>query len=692
MPSAIRFQPVRRAIPRACVLTLALFAAVAQAEEAPPSADATSLDRIVVTAEKQGRSQQETGTSTTVLNQRLLEARGLEDSREVLANLVNVTSVGVGNIAPSVRGVDGTGAAAGVDAFFAGTRPRLNLSIDGRPASYNEIVFGGNSLWDVEQVELLRGPQSLLQGRNAIAGTLAIKTKDPTWENEGSVRVLAGNRDRRQGAFALSGPIAGDQVAFRLAGDIQREHSYLDYIPIPGASDPGEYETRTVRGKLLFKPDALPDFSALLTFQHSQAKAPQVESESRPFGDKINSTPDMPVFANRSNAVIADTHWQLSERLRWDNLISATDLRVHRYAPVHGGIAVIDNREYVLEPKLVLDKGGARASGVFGAYFFKADQHETIDFPAEERFNDEIRTAALYGETQIGLSDAWELTLGARYERETHRRAGGEGVLVKINIDEAYSAFLPKLGISWKADDSWTFGGLISRGYNAGGGGVTLDFPIVSYSFDPEYVVNYEAYFRGELADGKVQLTGNVFYGDFRDMQLPFDLNLDPAVWSVVVRNADRAHNYGAEFGVRWKALPGLELYSDIGLLRTKISEYPGSGIQGNEFANAPSLTSNLGLIWRGQSGGEFSFNARYSNAYFSDVENRPFGRTDPYWIANAKGGYHFGGFYLFAGVENLFDDRSTIQISTYTNRPTPIDTASLIRPRSWSLGMQFDW
>ncbi|MGO1068788.1 TonB-dependent receptor [Lysobacter sp. CA199] len=663
----------------------------AHAEQAP-RADATSLDRIVVKAEKQGRSQQQTGTSATVLNQRMLEARGLEDSRAVLSNLVNVTNVGVGNVAPAVRGVDGTGPAGGVDAFFAGTRPRLNLAIDGRPASYNEIVFGGSSLWDVEQIELLRGPQSLLQGRNAIAGTLAIKTRDPSFEPEGSVRVLAGDYERRQAAFAVSGPLAGDQLAFRLSGDIQRQHSYLDFLPIPGASDPGEFETRTLRGKLLFKPEALPDLTALLTFQHAQAKAPQGETESRPFGHGINSTPDMPVFANRSNALILDTQWRLSERLRWDNLISATDLRVNRYAPVRGGIATIDNREYVLEPKLVLDRGDARSSGVFGAYLFQAKQDELIDFPADERFNDEIRTAAIYGESQVALSDRWELTVGARYERESHRRQGGEGVLVKIDIDETYSAFMPKLGVSFKPNASWTVGGLVSRGYNAGGGGVTLDFPIVSYSYAPEYVINYEAYFRGELADGRVQITGNVFYGDFRDMQLPFDLNPDPAVWSVVVRNADRARNYGAEFGLRWKAMPGLELYSDIGLLRTKVTEYPGSGIQGNEFAHAPSLTSNLGLIWRGQSGGEFSLNARYSNAYFSDIENRSFGRTDPYWIANAKGGYHFGRLYLFAGVDNLFDDRSATELSTFTNQPSPFDTASLLRPRSWYAGLQYDW
>ncbi|WP_242113279.1 TonB-dependent receptor [Luteimonas aquatica] len=689
-----------RAAPRlalAAVLAGPVFSGPALAEEAaPPSA--TTLDTVTVIADKQGRSQRDTGTSATVVDGQALQARGLDDSRSLLGNMANVTSPGVGNLAPAVRGVDGTGPATGSDAFFAGTRPRLSLSIDGRPASYNEIVFGGDSLWDVQQIELLRGPQSLLQGRNAIAGTLAIKTRDPSFTPEGSVRVLAGNRDRRQAAFAVSGPLAGDQVAFRIAGDVQRQHSYLDFAPIPGASDPGEFETRTLRGKLLVKPDALPDFSALLTFQHAQSRAPQLESESRPFGDKRNSTPDMPVFDNRGNVLIADTQWRLNDRLRWDTLISATDLHVKREAPKNTGIASIDNREYVLEPKLVLEKGDGRASGIFGAYFFRANQDELIDFPMDgERFRDEIRTAALYGQTQVALRDDLELTLGARYERERHRRAGGDGAIIDIDIDKTYNAFLPKLGLSWHANERWTFGGLVSRGYNAGGGGVVAAyaFPAMvfrTYFFEPEYVVNYEAFFRGELADGRVQLTGNVFYGDYRDMQLPFDLDPRPGVWSVEVRNADRARNYGAELGLRWQATPALELYSDIGVLRTKVTRYPNSGIEGNAFANAPTFTANAGLLWRGAGGGEFGLNARHSNAYYSDIENRPLGRTDAYWVVNAKGGYRFGRTYVFAGVDNAFDDRSALQVYTYSIDPSPYDSATLIRPRSWYVGLQYDW
>lgn len=683
---------VRSSPPLALLIAAAIAPAAAGAEDAP-EAGATRLDSIVVTAEKQGRSQHDTATSTTVLDAQSLDERGIVDSRDVLADLVNVTSFGQGNLAPAVRGVDGTGAALGVDAFFAGSRPRLNVTIDGRPASYNEIVFGDNSLWDVQQVEFLRGPQSLLQGRNAIAGTLAIKTRDPGAEREAGVRVIGGDGDRREGAFYLSGPLAGEEFALRLAGGIQHRDSYLDFAPYPGVSDPGEIQTRTLRAKLAWKPAALPDFRALLTFQHASASAPQTETVSRPFdAAQVASTPDMPVFAPRTNAAILDTQWQLADRLSWQNLISTTDLHVDRFAPARTGIARIDTRDSVFEPRLLLDRGDTRFGGIAGVYLYRADQREFIDYPVDERFRDRVRTAAVYGEGTFALGERFDLSFGARYERETHRRRGGEGALVHIDIDQSYTAFLPKIGLAWHPDPQWTFGVFASRGYNAGGGGVTLDVPIVSYSYDAEYVRDYEAYFRADLADGRLQLTGNVFYGEFRDMQLPFDLNPDPAIWAVVIRNADRARNYGAEFGARWLATQALELRADLGLLRTKVTQYPGSGIEGHQFANAPSATMSLGATWRGDGGFEFGVNARHSNAYFSDIENRPIGRTDPYWIANLRGGYRFGKAFVFAGVSNLFDEDTPLLITTYSSVPTPYDTAQLPQPRRWYVGLQYDW
>src|SRR3546814_10882597 len=98
----------------------------------------------------------------------------------------------------AVRGLDGTGPASGANAFFAGTRPRLNFQLDGRTLTYNEAIYLDGLLWDVQQMEVYRGPQSTLQGRNAIGGVVAIKTADPTFDWQGKVRGVIGGDKTRQ--------------------------------------------------------------------------------------------------------------------------------------------------------------------------------------------------------------------------------------------------------------------------------------------------------------------------------------------------------------------------------------------------------------------------------------------------------------------------------------------------------------
>lgn len=680
----------------AVAIALAPFSAVAQLAPAPSpesgvreAADAVTLDSITVTAERTERSLKDTATSAVVLDRDALERRGLDDSNEVLANVANITSTGTSNLAPAVRGVDGTGPAQGADAFFAGSRPRLNVQIDGRPASYNEVVFGNMAMWDVEQVEILRGPQSTLQGRNAVAGTLAIRTSDPTWETEAGARLLAGNHRRRQAAFYLSGPLS-DQVAYRIAGDFQTWRSFVDFEPFPGVKDPGDFAMRTLRGKLLFEPKALDGFRTVLTLQHADAHGPQVVSERRPFGEHVSDYPRMPVFAPRARAGIVDTQWQFAPRLAFENLLSVNDLYVERRADPRTGIARIEADEVVLEPRLRLSRGNGRVAGVAGLYLYRADQNEFIDIPVDERFVDRIDTAAVFGEGVIALRDDIDLTLGARFERERHQRHGGDRVIVAIDIDETYEAFMPKIGLSWRPDAAWTLGVVAARGYNGGGGGITFEFPIVSYSFDPEYVNNYEAWFRGDLLDGRMQLTGNVFYGDYRDMQLPFDLNPDPSIWAVVVRNADRARNYGAELGLRWLLAPGLTVHGDLGLLKTEVTEYPDSNIEGHEFASAPAATANFGFAWTAGNGFELSGNARYSDAYSSSIDNHPRGKTDPYWRLDARAGYRFGIAHVFAYVDNLLDDDTPLLITPGATRAD--DVASLPQPRSYGVGMELQF
>ncbi len=648
---------------------------------------ASIAESVTVFGERSERSLKDTAASVAVFDARTLERRpGFDASNNVLALIPNVTVSGTTNMAPAVRGVDGTGPAQGADAFFAGTRARLNVQVDGRPTSYNEVVFGDTGLWDVEQVEVFRGSQSTLQGRNAVAGTVVVKTKDPTYHRETLLRVGGGTFDSRGIAGAISGPIVDKQLAYRFTFDRRSSESFARFTPYDRVESPGAFDLLTLRGKLLIEPKALNGFTTLVTVNHASFEGPQTESLERPFGEHRASSPFMPVFEPTSTSVIFDTTWKRSDRLSFENTLSYTGVRIERKAEPGDGNALIDGRELVIEPRVRFAGWGGRLKGFGGLYVFNAHQDETIDLFGGGAFDDKTTTVAGFGEATMTLRRDLDLTVGGRWEREDRRRTGADGPF-RIDFDETYRVFSPKAGLAWRATDAVTVGANVSRGYNAGAAGFTFEPPFVSYTFEPEFVWNYEAFGRADLKGGRLSLTGNVFFSDYTDMQLPFDLNPDPRVWSFVVRNADEARTYGAELGARWAGFPGWQFFADVGLLKTEITRFAGSGVEGHELAQSPAFTSTVGIAYQHASGVDAALDARFSDAYFSNVTNDPRGKVDPYWLVNAQIGYTISHVRLYAVLSNLFDSDAAILVEP--GDTTADDTGSILRPRGVSLNLR---
>lgn len=668
------------------VLATLIVAVSAKAQEAPGRDDGSMLEEITVTAERRGRSLMDTSTSVVVFDAAALEQRAqIEGVRDLLSRIPNITTTGTGNFAPAVRGVDGTGPAQGADAFLAGTRPRLNLQIDGRPATYNEVVFGDIGLWDVAQVEVLRGPQSALQGRNAIAGTLAVRTNDPTYEVQSRLRVLSGNHETREYAAAFSAPIIDEQLAFRVSAQRRTAESFVNMAGYEEVSDPRELEATIARAKLLIEPKVLKDFSTVVTLNHSKVRSPQLESIARPFDDHESSLPINPVFEPRTTSGIIGTNWEVNDAVTFSNTLAYTDVNIKRFTEVGSGNVDIDGHEFVAEPMLQFLSSTGTLSGLAGVYYFEAQQDEFIDLFGGGTFNDSTQTRAVFGEATYSVTDQLDVTLGARLESERRERVGSVFIFA-IDLDEKYEVFLPKLVLSWRPTEALTVGTVVGRGYNGGSAGFTFAPPFESYTFDPEYVWNYEAFVRASLADGKVSLTGNAFFSDYEDMQLPFALS----ELSTVIRNADKAETYGVEFGARWTPVPDLELFGEIGLLETKVTSYPGSGIEGNELPRSPATTASLGATYDHHSGLQLSVEGRYSEAYYSDVQSNPRGQIDPYWVANAQIAYTLARVRVFAYSSNLFDADDPILI--FPGAVAADDSANILRPRTYGVGVQVEF
>ncbi len=641
-----------------------------------------TLPPVKVTGERIERALLDTASSVSVFNADTLEQHvTINTGNELLASVANVVGTETTNYAPAVRGIDGTGPARGGIAFFAGTRSRLGLLIDGRPAGFNELVFSDSSLWDVEQVEVFRGPQSTLNGRNAIAGAMLMTTKNPTFYNEGALRISAGNFDSRQYAAMYSAPLSKNW-AFRIAAEQKTSKSFLDFEAYDAAPNPEEFESSTLRAKLLYQPQDIEGLSNLITINHHDYRGPQGEQLAQPFEDKIADSIQPATFQPEDSSITMETDWAINERYTLENTLVYSDIDVKRTVPTIGrGNVNIDTREILLEPRLLFSAND-NVSGFIGLYYFDADQDEFIDI-RNNTYKDTIQTSAIFGEASIALSDSLEMILGGRWEEEHRKRVGGTAVPFIVDLDETYSAFLPRASLNWQMNPQWSVGSLISRGFNAGGAGVTFADPFTSYTYDPEYVWNYEIFARSEQLDGRLAFNANLFFADYKDMQLPFNLGSD----SNIIRNAEAAETYGLEIGIRWLPVPELQVFTDLGLLKTKITDYTDSGFEGNELPRSPAFSANLGFLYKFNNGFEFGADAHYSQAYFADVDNIQRTEIEPYWVASLQAGYSIGDLRFFAFARNLFDADDVTHYRTI-GAVEADDVGYILKPRTWGIGV----
>ncbi|MDV2079402.1 TonB-dependent receptor [Marinobacter xestospongiae] len=673
MPQLVPAKPCLAAEkPRFPILVLGLglcSVQVAWADRAP-SAD-HALPPIVVTGEKVERSIYDTSSSVEVYDQQRIESTpGATELSDVLDLNPAIVDPGIGNHMPAVRGVDGSGSSIGGLATFAGVRPRLNVSLDGRSLSYSEMAFGPRSLWDMRQVETYVGPQSHIQGRNALAGAVVMKSNNPSFQWEGAVKGAVGNQGYAQTAALVSGPIVEDELAFRLSVDRQQRESYVDLATYEPVGDAREVESTAARFKLQYEPAALPDFGTTLTVSDMDTRAPQAEYElSNPPSRQANEF--RPVYTTDSTSASWDMVWDLGRQMRFENNMTFSKLEFERRTQNTSANFTSDGDEFQIEPLLHFGADGESVRGLVGVRLYDFDADEAfINAVGNQPMKDETQTRSAFGELTYPLATTVDLTFGLRYEWERRQRTA----LVQLNpvfgvdldFDETYNVLLPRLDLAWKPRAGQTFGMKVAKGYNAGGAGLSIT-NFQPYEYDEETVINYEVYARNALLDGELELTANVFYNDYSDMQLPEYVGAD----DIIIRNADKAISYGAELGSRWMPAPAFALTGSLALLKTDVEDFDGTVIEGNELPRAPAYAATLGAVYEPLDNLELSGNVRYSDSYYADYDNLPAEKIEGYTVANVQLAYTYGPAHMTVFVNNLFDtDAETMIFNSLVDNP----------------------
>ena len=480
------------------------------------------LTAITVTGENIERRLLDTNTSVNVHTD--LEITRSNDKRisDVFARTANAVENGVGvqGFNFSIRGINSQGVGG------AGSAPVVSTTIDGVPLTSVQLARGFNSLFDVEQVEILRGPQSTNQGQNSLAGAVVVSTKDPEFEQDTQAIASYGKHNTYELGLVNTGPI-NDEFAYRIA--VQRQHSdgWIEN-PVLGRDDYSFSETDTVRGKLLYQPASMP-LEILLSYTHVQADANNDLSTYDPANQEhVNKNPFAGRMDSEQNVVSLDVTYDFSDI--W-SLTSITTYNKFNSFDINSNYAIsrpdfdqawkATAEQDEFNQELRLGYSGDRWRGVVGVYY--ADEKNTVlrdgvaatnfmgglDLDAEIDNPNESETRAIFAEFDFEATEKLTLTIGGRYEMvelDVSNSLLANLILPPpapytvvspsiIDLTESantdFDVFLPKLGATYALDDNQRVGFTYSEGYRQGGLDVDLVNLLVT-EFDPEFVRNYE--------------------------------------------------------------------------------------------------------------------------------------------------------------------------------------------------------
>jgi len=721
---------------------LPAFAQADQAAAAVAENDAVESAEIVVSARRRDERLIDVPVAVTAFSQADLQ------------KFQAVDLSGLQAAAPNLNLVQGRGSAASANIFIRGIGqpdalqtfdPAVGIYVDG--VYLSRIQGALLNLFDVERIEVLRGPQGTLYGKNTTGGALSIVSRKPsftTTKAEGSALYGSYNQIVLNGY--VSTPIAGDKVAISLAGQWDKRDGLVT-DPRTGR----EYNDRdslTFRGIVRAQPaEAL---EILLSGDYNRQRnaltlgyptAPLLQTSLFPAGVRTLVQPepygryDFRASASfRGNEGQKLDHWGLNATLNWTlsdtlTLSSITSWRkldpdlfidIDASEAELGDVFVgIDQRQFSQEVQLKF--GGEKFSGVVGLFYLNERVRSHQEAYADDLFTflggpvsftrliDDSQTTksyAAFGQGTYKFTDQLSFTAGLRYTREerTYDRftitqssfAGLNNLSFRfpgnlpapLNLDNKaeYGAWTPSFTLSYKPDGDSLIYASASRGFKSGGfngransaGDLTLvvnGAPTLVTRFDPETVWTYETGAKGSFADGKLFLSGTVFYSDYRDFQARVGGGTVGATGVFPVLNAGQLSIWGIELEATAKPTKYWTLRGSLGYLDAKYDVFndgrrvPPQSFSCNPTGNAvtcepafaPPITLTLATDYRipvGDGAITLGGDVRHVGKHFLSVDNRP-GLTEPgYWLANALVRYDAGSgrWYGQAGVKNMFD------------------------------------
>lgn len=703
--------------------TVSLFAlSAADAQEAP----AYDLGTLVIYGDRTTAQADESNASVGIVAEDDLDDATLTTVRDGFGRIANVQQGDSTLTGFVIRGINSEGQTPGIGA------PLASFYIDGVQQTTEGTRRGARGVFDAEQLEVYRGPQSTLTGRSALAGAVYLRTNDPEFENGGSARLTFGTDNRASAGLALNG-VLSENLAFRLSGEWFKKDNPVDYPSYEGYSgydDIAEDEFSTARGKLLWRPAGDDTTRVLFSFSRSNDNpVPSIVRAGTNRGDvngELNSL--YPVLAANGpaleffgvpaaaqlgiltvleevrdttvdNAGIEVTH-EINEALSFTSMTgwshSVTDIRSLNEGDtgeVTSASSEQDQTLFTQEFRLNHESDGLRwVAGAYygrekrdnwrdGYYFnpgFLGDPTQPMFISIDQSSDVEVTNAALFGEVAWEFSPRWTLIAGGRVDHIAQDNTlTVSGATSDWDFED--TVLLGKLGIGYEFDNSDRMTLIVQDGYRPGGAGVTAAGQI--YDFDAERSLATELSYRGRAMQGRLDYGVNVFWQHWDNQQVEIGMAPD-----TMIVNAGESVSWGGEIELGYAANDRLDLFGSVGLLHTELKDFNtgGNDFSGKAFPNAPELTAALGYQWGADTGWFSTGVVKYTGSQNSRFDNASPDRLGGYATVDLSVGYAWDAFKVTAYATNLFDEDYLI----YENSASSLEAYGARR----EVGIQLDY
>ena len=569
--------------------------------------DDTYIDEIIVTSRYRAEKLSDVPDSITAFTAVDIERYRIERINNVAALTPNLRfsddqEVGVSTLV--IRGIRqnrGTG------------QPPVSFRIDGVSATNNLLTT--QELFDIESVDVLRGPQGALYGRNAIGGAILISTRQPTTDPEYGFRFSAAEGQDYTVSGSASGPIGNQDVLYRASFRLQDregqlQNAYLDnqYVDYKKSS--------AFRGRLLFTPSEKLsiDLRAQLLDQDGGSGYFMPGSEGflplPPPADPIFfGNPTYEIQSNRIGESFVDSREvsaKIDYEFNWGTLTSVTS-----YTDVDSGndqdldqtlveainIIVIDESETLAQEFRLVSNSDSTFRWVAGVQYFAQDRFRSLattflGFPVPPAAqNLKLENIAAFGNFSYDLSDNLELTLAFRYDEETPEDS-------TQGKKETFSELQPKASLAYNFNEGLLGYVTVGKGYRAGGFNNLAPGSNFMPGFDKESLISYETGLKGSAFDGRMRAGLSLFFIDYTDQQyFLFDQTGTQANI-----NVKKSEITGGELEITALPLDSLQINFGLGFTDSEIKEYedipgvlvPASAIIGKKVPGAPVWSVNL--------------------------------------------------------------------------------------------------